>query len=44
MLPVAEQVMIGVSPVAIAVFGLAPAFSNRSTSTGLALVHAADSG
>ena len=43
-LPVPAQVMIGVSPVAIAVFGLAPAFSSRSTSAAFPLVHASDSG
>ena len=43
-LPVPAHVMIGVSPVAIAVFGFAPALSSRSTSAAFALVHASDNG
>ena len=43
-LPVPAHVMSGVSPVAIGVFGFAPALSSRSTSAALALVHASDSG
>ena len=43
-LPVPAHVMSGVSPVAIAVFGFAPAFSRRSTMAALAFVHASDNG
>ena len=43
-LPVPAHVMIGVSPVAIGVFGFAPAFRRRSTMAALAFVHASDNG
>ena len=43
-LPLLAHVMTGVSPVAIGVLGLAPAFRSSSTSGALPLVHACDSG
>src|SRR6516225_6591091 len=43
-LPARAQVMSGVSPVAVAVFGLAPDFRSSRTSAELALVQASDNG
>src|SRR3974390_2442826 len=43
-LPVFAQVRSGVSPVAIAVFGLAPDFRSNRTSAAFPLVHASDTG